>query len=224
MSTGRLIGDNAGAGSLAQSQPTTAQLERAGLRWWLAAFLAVVLGATAGTAIAHAAGPRSSQTNSNQILTSSGGVFSSGNNGPAAPWRLKSLRTPSKDVSLAEFRGHPLVLNFWASWCPPCRQEMPALAHVAQSLRDQVSFVGIDTNDSRSAGVGFLARTGVAYPVAFDPNASAAGDYGVIGLPTTFFIAPSGRILGRQVGAMTEVRLRQLIKRVFKVALPRGGG
>ncbi|MBW4078820.1 MAG: TlpA family protein disulfide reductase [Acidobacteria bacterium] len=123
---------------------------------------------------------------------------------------------PSQSVSLEEFRGHPLVVNFWASWCPPCRKEMPALARVAQQLAGKVNFVGLDTQDQRSAGLAFARSTNVHYPLAFD-TAQVWSDYGVYGLPTTFFIAPDGHILGKQVGGLTESRLFAIIHEVFNV-------
>jgi hypothetical protein len=93
---------------------------------------------------------------------------------------------------------------------------MPALAQVARELKGKVDFVGLDTQDQRGAGLAFAKSTHVHYPLAFD-TAQVWSSYGVYGLPTTFFISPSGQILGKQVGGLTRSRLLALIHQVFKV-------
>lgn len=196
---------------------------RAGKGWWFVASVAVVAGSVGGVTVSYLARPNGSpHTTSNKIFTSTGGVFQKEHGQKAVSWSLPSLRTPSGTVSLSQYRGHPLVLNFWASWCAPCRKEMPALAATARRYSGKVSFVGIDTSDARGAGLNFASKTGVRYGLAFDPNASVAGSYAVYGLPTTFFISKDGRLLGRQVGALTAGRLEQLIGQTFGVPAPTG--
>ncbi|MHB1927880.1 MAG: TlpA family protein disulfide reductase [Acidimicrobiales bacterium] len=194
---------------------------RAGKRWWGLAAAAVVVGSLTGVTASYLARPSATlHATSNQIITSTGGVFHK-EAGQAAPaWSLPNLRNPSAAVALAQFKGHPVVVNFWASWCPPCRKEMPALAVTARRLAGKVDFVGVDTNDTRGAAISFASKTGVAYPLAFDPHGKTAGNYGVYGLPTTFFVSAQGKLLGRQVGGMTERRLAQLIKESFGVQVP----
>ncbi len=189
---------------------------RAGPRWWLLAVAAVILGAALGVAIARVDRPSGLNTTSAQILP--GGYFSR-EHGPAAPpWQLPDLSRPSTVVPLARFRGHPLVVNFWASWCPPCRKEMPALEHVARLLAGRVDFAGLDTQDERSAGLAFARRMRVTYPLATD-NAQVYASYGVQGLPTTFFVSANGAIVGRQVGGMTEPGLKAIVREVFGIAV-----
>lgn len=143
------------------------------------------------------------------------GFFTPISRKPAPAFELPGLRSGEPAVSLTDFRGHRLVLNFWASWCTPCRQEMPALQAMAVREHGSVDFAGVDTNDQRGAAVGFARATGVGYPIGFDPQMSVAARYGVYGLPTTFFISPDGELLGRQIGAMSPSRLSQLIANVF---------
>ncbi len=141
----------------------------------------------------------------------------------APPFSIPSLRDPRDKISLSNFQNRPLVLNFWASWCVPCRKEMPAIEAVARRLGASVSFVGVDTNDTRSTASSFAAQTGVTYPLGFDSSATVASSYGVYGLPTTFFVSRDGRLLGRQVGAMTASRLEALIAQVLDVYHGRQG-
>jgi cytochrome c biogenesis protein CcmG/thiol:disulfide interchange protein DsbE len=167
--------------------------------------------------IAWVASPAGLNTSSAQPLP--GGYFSREHGQKAPRWQLPDLSRPAQVVSLAQFRGHPLVVNFWASWCPPCRKEMPALQHVARLLAGKVSFVGLDTQDERGAGLAFARRMAVTYPLATD-NAQVYASYGVVGLPTTFFVSADGTIVGKQVGGMTEPGLKTIVREVFGIAIP----
>lgn len=101
-------------------------------------------------------------------------------------------------ISLDQFRGHPIVLNFWASWCPPCRAEMPALEAAYRKYRDRgVVVIGIDgATDTWPASRMFFEGRGVTYPMGRDERGQVAERYHVAALPTTFFIRPDGRIAG----------------------------
>ena len=136
---------------------------------------------------------------------------------PARALRLPSL-AGSGTIDVTRSASKPLVLNFWSSTCAPCKKETPALVSVARAMGSKVAFLGIDTADQRGSAEAFIARYKVPYPVAFDPDASAAGRYGVPGLPVTFFLSPSGRtILGENVGALTPGKLRTILHRLYGV-------
>ena len=136
---------------------------------------------------------------------------------PAHAMALPSLRGPGS-INLTGSASKPLVLNFWSSTCAPCQRETPALASVARAMGTKVAFLGIDTADQRAAARAFIARYKVPYPVAFDPDASAAGRYGVPGLPVTIFLSPSGKtILGENIGALTPGKLRTILHRLYGV-------
>jgi cytochrome c biogenesis protein CcmG/thiol:disulfide interchange protein DsbE len=135
--------------------------------------------------------------------------------GEAPEFQLDDVRDPDGTVALADFRGRPLVVNFFAAWCVPCRREMPALESAYQQVKDDVGFVGIDTEDIRSDGLALLEETEVTYPAAFDPDGKVARDFGVIGMPTTVFVSPTGEKLEQVTGEITEERLLAAIERLF---------
>ncbi|HYX44982.1 MAG TPA: TlpA disulfide reductase family protein [Acidimicrobiales bacterium] len=136
--------------------------------------------------------------------------------GDRAPaFRLPDVRDESGPVSLEEFRGRPVVLNFWASWCVPCRNEMPALQEVSEEVQDRIAFVGVNHQDSRDDAIAFLDETGVRFPAGYDPEGGTATAYGLYGMPTTIFVSPDGRILERHRGEISKAELRREIKRLF---------
>lgn len=118
-------------------------------------------------------------------------------------------------VSLARYRGRVVLLNFWASWCHPCRVEAPSLAAFNRTLNPRsAAIVGVDINDQRSDARNFVRRYRVGYPVAFDPGLTVAHRFGVVGVPTTFVIDRRGRIAGRLLGPQTERGLRRAVDEV----------
>jgi cytochrome c biogenesis protein CcmG/thiol:disulfide interchange protein DsbE len=133
--------------------------------------------------------------------------------GRAAPeFRLVSL--DGQTVDLATLRGRPVVLNFWASWCIPCRDEAPLLraAHERYATRN-VAFLGIVYQDGAASAQAFVDRYGIPYPSLLDPDGRAALDYGVYGIPETYFIAADGTIRAKQIGPLDPSSLeRQIVE------------
>jgi cytochrome c biogenesis protein CcmG, thiol:disulfide interchange protein DsbE len=128
---------------------------------------------------------------------------------PAPAFTLPSLRHPAQQVSLSAYRGQPLIVNFFASWCSPCKKETPLLAGFYRSARGKVVIIGVDADDSASAARSFLETYGVAYPVGFETTPSVADAYGVsgIGIPETFFLDARHLIVKRIVGGVTMKEL-----------------
>ncbi|MGH3442690.1 MAG: TlpA family protein disulfide reductase, partial [Nitriliruptorales bacterium] len=143
--------------------------------------------------------------------------LASGPAGPAPDFRLEDLRDPQATVSLADYSGRPVVVNFWASWCPPCRKEMPALEAAYRKVKGRVAFVGVNHQDARDDALALLDDAGVTYRSGYDPNGNVAPEYGLFGMPTTVFVSADGEILERITGAMTEDRLLETIESVFDV-------
>lgn len=112
-------------------------------------------------------------------------------------------------VSLRELRGHRIVVNFWASWCAPCRQEAPLLQRSWMTARrDGVLFIGLDMQDLSPDARGFLTRYGTDYLTIRDPGNTAARSYGVTGVPETFFVSARGRVVNHVIGVATPDDLR----------------
>ena len=124
---------------------------------------------------------------------------------PAPTFTLQSLAKPGQQVSLSAFRGRPVILNFFASWCAPCKKETPLLADYYRASEGKVAIIGVDADDSASAARQFLTANGVAYPVGFETTPALADAYGVSGpgIPETFFLNARHRIVKRVLGGVT---------------------
>ena len=119
--------------------------------------------------------------------------------GPAPAFSLRRLDT-NGTLALASLRGKPVVLNFWASWCVPCKGEAKMLEDAWQRYRSQgVVFVGIDWHDVKSDARRFLDHHGVTYPTVLDGSGSITDRYGVVGVPETYFIDRRGRLVGEHI-------------------------
>lgn len=117
-------------------------------------------------------------------------------------------------LDFAEHAGKPMLVNFWASWCLPCYQEAPILQEYWQQYQDSgILFVGVHTQnrDGYAAGRDFLSQFGLTFPNGFDPNSDISIDWGLYGVPETFFVDADGRVVLKHVGPVTaELMDRQL--------------
>jgi cytochrome c biogenesis protein CcmG, thiol:disulfide interchange protein DsbE len=146
-------------------------------------------------------------------------VLQRGDLGPPLDARLRPALADGR-LSLRELRGTPVVLNFWASWCDPCRTETPLLQRGWLGARERgVLFLGLDMQDITDDARAFLREFGASYPVVRDRGNDVANRWGVTGLPETFFVSANGRVVRHVVG---EVSARQLAEGV--AAATRGQG
>lgn len=125
--------------------------------------------------------------------------------------------TDGTDRSVADLLEEgPVVLNFWASWCAPCVNEMPEFEEVHRELGDRVTFVGVNVNDRPDDADAMVERTGITYLVARDGDGSYAQSAGAVNLPTTIVIAADGTIAETRLGAMTGDELRDVLDEVLE--------
>lgn len=120
-----------------------------------------------------------------------------------------------KTVALSDLRGHPVVINFWASWCPPCRTEAVALGSVARAERaaDRAEFIGVNVRDWDDNALRFLTDFAVPYPNGPDPG-TVEQQYGGIGLPYTVFVTADGIVARTWIGPLDEQRLLTIIDEI----------
>ncbi len=121
------------------------------------------------------------------------------------------------DMTLAEYSGTPVVLNFWATWCPFCIAEMPDFQTVSQDTLGDVAFLGVNIQDDPTAAAAMATETGVTYRLTRDPQGVVYAAFGGIGMPTTVFVDADGMIREVVTGQMSEEQLRSKISEYFAV-------
>ncbi|MGH9230364.1 MAG: TlpA family protein disulfide reductase [Acidimicrobiales bacterium] len=142
------------------------------------------------------------------------GVDGGGGDLPAAEVEMADGTTV---VLTALLEGRPLVVNFFASWCAPCRAEMPDFAAVHQAVGDRLSFVGLAMQDTNDAAAELVELTGVAYPWGLDRTGEIFAAFRGFAMPTTVYVAADGEILGSDSGAIDEAQLRDRLVDLFGV-------
>ena len=131
---------------------------------------------------------------------------------PAPDFSLAVLRPQSSKstLSLSNFKGRPVVLNFWASWCAPCKEELPLLERTWKQVQAQgkdVVFLGIDFQESNGDGMSFVRQYSITYPIVLDADGSVGFKYGITSLPQTIFIDRNGTVMSRVPSELTSQEL-----------------
>jgi cytochrome c biogenesis protein CcmG, thiol:disulfide interchange protein DsbE len=129
---------------------------------------------------------------------------------PARPFTLRLFG--GGEFRLSDQRGKPTLVNFWASWCAPCREEAPALESVHRAYGGRgLALVGFDLWDNEDDARAFLAEVGATYPNGVEADGGTAVEYGVRGIPETFAIERDGRLVRRWIGPFTEAQLTAFV-------------
>jgi cytochrome c biogenesis protein CcmG, thiol:disulfide interchange protein DsbE len=141
-----------------------------------------------------------------EVATAGGG----GDAGKPAPALPTAVLQPPR-ASLASLRGKPALVNFWASWCEPCRKEAPGLERLHRSLHGAAAMVGVDYTDQADSARSFIRRYGWSFPILSDPDGIYGARYGFSGLPTTVVLDSRGRIVETLRGPQTVADLRRAL-------------
>jgi peroxiredoxin len=134
---------------------------------------------------------------------------------PAVSYDVKRL--DGRTDALARYRGSVVVMNLWATWCPPCREEMPALQEFYQEMKSKgVVVLGIDQGESASAAGAFAHEHGVTFPILLDIDQQYGGSYASIGLPTTVIVDRGGHVVRGIDGELTLAQMRAAVLPVLR--------
>jgi cytochrome c biogenesis protein CcmG/thiol:disulfide interchange protein DsbE len=134
---------------------------------------------------------------------------------PAPDFTLGRLDRPGS-LQLSSLRGKVVVLNFWASWCQPCKLEEPDLAAAAKKWSGRVVVLGVDVNDPSGDARGFMRRYGIAYPIVHDNKNVTSPKYGLTGLPETFFLDRRGRVVSHVISGIKASELQRGVEEALR--------
>jgi cytochrome c biogenesis protein CcmG/thiol:disulfide interchange protein DsbE len=134
---------------------------------------------------------------------------------PAPDFTLGRLDRPGS-LQLSSLRGKVVVLNFWASWCQPCKLEAPDLAASAKKWSGRVVVLGVDVNDPSGDARGFMRKYGITYPIVHDNKNVTSPKYGLTGLPETFFLDRRGRIVSHVISEIEAADLQRGVEEALR--------
>ncbi len=147
------------------------------------------------------------------LLTGGGDDSTSALEGSPAP-TFAGTALEGQPLDLAKYKGKPLMINFWASWCDPCKTEAPLLSAFYQDHGSKVQMLGILIHDKLPDAMAFTRQFNIGFPSLPDPDFKVASDYGVTGQPETFFINAKGIIVKRYMGPMTAEILKSNLEKI----------
>ena len=134
---------------------------------------------------------------------------------PAPDFTLGRLDRPGS-LQLSSLRGKVVVLNFWASWCQPCKLEAPDLAASAKKWSGRVVVLGVDVNDPSGDARGFMRKYAITYPIVHDNKNVTSPKYGLTGLPETFFLDRRGRIVSHVISGIKAADLQRGVEEALR--------
>ncbi|MFT8890149.1 MAG: TlpA disulfide reductase family protein [Ethanoligenens sp.] len=186
-------------------------------KWSLALGVLLLTGVLVGAASAyHLLAGKTSP------VTPSAGSSASTTSGTSVGQKAPDITVTDRDgktLMLSSLRGKPVVLNFWASWCPPCQEEMPDYQSLYKGYGNQVSFVMVDMVGARgetvSAGKAFLSQNKYTFPAYFDTEGAAADVYGVTSIPRSYYIDKNGVIRAKFEGVMNNKQMESAMQTIL---------
>jgi cytochrome c biogenesis protein CcmG/thiol:disulfide interchange protein DsbE len=205
---------------MSKRQPTCARASTAG--WWsragprvrgtrgLGAVLACLLYALSGCSASASSGGTTTGP-SVPVQDTTRCPHGSGRTVTGLPQASLSCLTGAGTVEMSRLHGKPEIINIWASWCAPCRREMPMLQRAHERIGGKVLFLGVDVKDSRSHALTFLAQTGISYPQVSDPDGRFALGLRLLGVPNTLVVDGSGQLVDRVIGELSETALQKAL-------------
>jgi cytochrome c biogenesis protein CcmG/thiol:disulfide interchange protein DsbE len=128
---------------------------------------------------------------------------------PLPNFELNNLAGES--FRLEQFRGQPVLINFWATWCPPCKDELPLLNDYFQNFKNKMAFVGIDAQEDPKTVTDFMDMYKIDFPILLDPGGVTIRDYLIRGFPTTFFVDAQGKLVAIHIGGLKEADLKDYL-------------
>lgn len=127
----------------------------------------------------------------------------------AQEFSLENLN--GKQIQLSHYKGERVLINFWATWCPPCRAEMPAMQELYEKYKDRIEFLAINI-DPENDVKGYVNEMKLTFPILLDKTGAVNERYGIISIPTTLLVDEKGTIIKKQIGAMNSEQLKEFIE------------
>lgn len=151
------------------------------------------------------------QTNSSQNTTTD----NASTEGKLIDFTLTDLN--GNKVSLADYKGKPVYLNFWATWCPPCRGEMPGIEKVYRAYKDKgLTVLAVDLGEDKGTVKDFIKQNNYSFTVLLDSDQSVAEKYNISAIPVSYFIDKEGNIAAKKIGALSEEDMKSYIESILK--------
>jgi peroxiredoxin len=131
---------------------------------------------------------------------------------PIADFELNTLT--GEKVQLSQFRGQAVMINFWGTWCPPCRNEMPLLQSAYEANQPELVILAVNVNDTTRAAQDFVEEMGLTFPILMDDAGTVRSQFQVRGYPTTYFVDQDGVLREQFIGELSQVRLDEYLAKI----------